>query len=172
MTAASMACQSWLAFDAHCFQCLHLLFVEWTVRISRSPTLYNVGMAHLQINWSILFVSFRVCYLFLFLFTRWSIQRIDITLVLSAHSILDCTSRRSWPYSFQALVFLVFQARFFPYTFKRKILVWKARSCSSDKIHVDRILSEVARTPSPDKILVILSSCLFLVLLSFLTDSC
>ena len=82
------------------------------------------------------------------------------------------TSRRSWLYFFQALVFLAFQPRFFPYTFKRKILVWKTRSCFSDKIHVDRILSEVARIPSPDKILVILLSCLFLVPLSLLSDSC
>ena len=38
------------------------------------------------------------------------------------------TSGRAWPYSFQALVFLVFQARFFPFTFKRKILVWSGKN--------------------------------------------
>ena len=55
-----------------------------------------------------------------------------------------CTSRRSWPYSFQALVFLVFQARFFPYTFKRKILVWSGKNYFARQDSCDLVILPVS----------------------------
>ena len=80
----------------------------------------------------------------------------------------NCTNQRSWVGSFQVLVFLVCQARFFSCTFDRKNLVWKIRSCRSNKIHVDRILPKVARTRVAGKILVVLPSWLIRIILDTL----